>query len=812
MSTRTASMITRYAIAVYCILMSNNFVLAQPAGLPWAPDPVCNSIITTGIAAVTCGTTIDVPPLDQFTFGMININGALPAAGRVDVSALQAAYHHPSWRVDSIGNVFGITMDDCGNTYITASSNYGADFFGNVAIIKYGFIGGGAESVAAAGTVYKIDGLTGQASVFSVLPQQAFQFTHNSCEGGTQVNRNTGPGLGNIFYNAATHLYYVSNFEDGRIYRLDITGNILDSYDPLSYDDGAPGTPVLNELAYGLAVSPDGTRLFFGTSGNPFTTPGNLYSIDLNPDGSFSGIINNTNMPVGATWDNFTGSEVVHIGIASPGFFSDVLSASDMEFTPDGDLLVGARIGCINIHTSYNHGGACFLLSEDAGGIYNILESYIFTGYEFSLGGSSECYGGVSVFQNPDGSNEYVISSADILQEDGPHGLCILPEGVYGSSGNPASPAGAISYGVVDDEFNDPKGVGGDVKVFTECLCVITCPTEVIATVSPGAICSGSSVQFDFTAVGGNAELEASWQDMEGNPINPDGLILENTSCTPAIYDFILTVICLEDTSMVFSDTVSVTVYGTQVSPFVTVTEEACVIDLVIDEDCAPFFNITGDIPVINPGDTGTVTLQVTSIDPLQCATESFDLSYACPPCAISNLVAIAQPCVDSFFFVQLDLEVTNGSNGFNVTDQDGNSLGEYTYTDLPVTVGPLLGDSVTIYTLTVADIDNPGCQASITAGPQDCLEQCGDFDMPNAFSPNGDEINDVFRHVATGPTTVLSFKIFNRWGECVHDAIEPWDGNYNEKPQPTEVYLFIIIVDTTCEIREVKGDVTLIR
>jgi gliding motility-associated-like protein len=812
MITRTASMITRFAIAVFCMLMSNNFNLAQPVGLPWAPDPVCNSIITTGIAAVTCGTTIDVPPLDQFTFGMININGALPAAGRVDVSALQAAYHHPSWRVDSIGNVFGITMDDCGNTYITASSNYGADFFGNVAIIKYGVIGGGPQSLSAAGTIYKIDGLTGQASVFSVLPQQAFSFTHSSCEGPTSVNRNTGPGLGNLFFEVTTKLFYVTNFEDGRIYRLDITGNILDSFDPLTYDNGAPGTPELNELAYGIAVSPDGNRLFFGTSGNSNISPGKIYSIDLNPDGSFTGTIDNSSLPAGATWDNFTGTETTHITVSSPSFFAEVLSASDMEFTPGGDLLVGARVGCFNIHTSYNHGGACMLLNADAGGIYNILESHIFTGYEFSIGGSSECYGGVSVFQNPDGSNEYVISSADILEEQGPHGICIIPEGVYGTTGNPASPAGAISYGVVDDEFNDPKGVGGDVKVFKECLCVITCPTEVIATASPDTICSGAISQLDYTVIGGNAEVEASWLDMDGNPVNPDSLPLQNTGCAPLIYDFILQVVCLEDTSIILSDTVSVTVFGTEVVPYVTVTEEPCEIALVIDEDCAPFFNITGDIPIINPGDTGTVTLQVTSIDPLQCASETFNLSYACPPCSIDSLVAIAQPCVDSFFYVQLDLEVANGSDGFLVTDQDGNSLGEYNYTDLPVTVGPLLGDSVTIYTLTVTDINNPNCQASITAGPQDCLEQCGDFDMPNAFSPNGDEINDVFRHVATGPTTVLSFKIFNRWGECVHDAIEPWDGNYNEKPQPTEVYLFIIIVDTTCEIREVKGDVTLIR
>ena len=218
---------------------------------------------------VTCGTRIDFAGDEQdYSFGMIDLNGALPVAGRIDVSLSQDMYHHPSWKVDSIGNVFGVAMDFSGNTYLTASANYSGDFFGSEAIIQYGAIGGGSEDLSAAGTVYLIDGQTGQASVFSVLPQQEMFFTHVPCEGFTFVDRNTGPGLGNIVYSEFSGHFYVTNFEDGRIYRLDAAGTILDSYDPLQYDDGLPGHPGFDELAYGLDVSNDGTELFFGTIGD----------------------------------------------------------------------------------------------------------------------------------------------------------------------------------------------------------------------------------------------------------------------------------------------------------------------------------------------------------------------------------------------------------------------------------------------------------------------------------------------------------------------------------------------------------------
>jgi hypothetical protein len=84
---------------IFCLLalLLTEPLWAQPSDLPWDPDPDCNSIVTTGIVAVTCGTTPDIPEEERWTFGLINITDALTGSGRIDVTFNQDMYHHPSW-------------------------------------------------------------------------------------------------------------------------------------------------------------------------------------------------------------------------------------------------------------------------------------------------------------------------------------------------------------------------------------------------------------------------------------------------------------------------------------------------------------------------------------------------------------------------------------------------------------------------------------------------------------------------------------------------------------------------------------------
>lgn len=461
-----------------------------PDDLPWAGSE-CNGkdiILQPGVAILTCSVTEEITPAsERWTFGLVDMDGAIPAANRVDQSANQAMYHHPDWTVDKVGNVFGIAINSAtGNFYVTASANYGAGFGVSTVqtgILQYGSIGGGANNLQAAGTVYQIDATSGVPTVFAVLPQQSTTFTAHDCENGTTQSRTTGVGLGNIVYDETHNQYFVSNIEDGRIYRLDSDGTILDSFDPFTEDDGVAGISILEELPYGLAVDPNGNRLFFGVIDSPQAggnrnpgagSPG-IYSINLSLTGAFVGIVDNDVMPAGATYNNYTGNETLHTTI-STGIDADnntyttntVYLISDLHFTSDDKLMVGVRVSCQNsFFASYNHWGETNLLSANALGIYNNNEG------EFQISEEGDAapednYGGVASYDLQDGSGDthYLLTSADILQESGPHGVAIFDADTPINA--EITPLGVVSYGTVDN--GDPKGVGGDVEVYSACI------------------------------------------------------------------------------------------------------------------------------------------------------------------------------------------------------------------------------------------------------------------------------------------------------------------------------------------------------
>jgi gliding motility-associated-like protein len=95
------------------------------------------------------------------------------------------------------------------------------------------------------------------------------------------------------------------------------------------------------------------------------------------------------------------------------------------------------------------------------------------------------------------------------------------------------------------------------------------------------------------------------------------------------------------------------------------------------------------------------------------------------------------------------------------------------------------------------------------------------DIKLPNAFTPNGDNVNDVFR--AIGPTEGIedyTLTIHNRWGQVLWEAAnfdDGWDGKFNGAPLPTGVYAWNMtfnVKDNKSDIGKIKyrGFVTLLR
>ena len=67
---------------------------------------------------------------------------------------------------------------------------------------------------------------------------------------------------------------------------------------------------------------------------------------------------------------------------------------------------------------------------------------------------------------------------------------------------------------------------------------------------------------------------------------------------------------------------------------------------------------------------------------------------------------------------------------------------------------------------------------------------------FPNAFTPNGDGKNDIFRIPAAVPLTSIRFSVYNRWGRLVfstNNNSSGWDGSLGNKPQPAGTYIWMV-------------------
>jgi len=86
---------------------------------------------------------------------------------------------------------------------------------------------------------------------------------------------------------------------------------------------------------------------------------------------------------------------------------------------------------------------------------------------------------------------------------------------------------------------------------------------------------------------------------------------------------------------------------------------------------------------------------------------------------------------------------------------------------------------------------------------------------LPNAFSPNGDGVNDAF-FVRGGPFETMELKVYNSWGEMIFETTDPlagWDGTHDGKPEINGVYVYTVIAKSVDGVEHDRsGKVTLVR
>ena len=89
------------------------------------------------------------------------------------------------------------------------------------------------------------------------------------------------------------------------------------------------------------------------------------------------------------------------------------------------------------------------------------------------------------------------------------------------------------------------------------------------------------------------------------------------------------------------------------------------------------------------------------------------------------------------------------------------------------------------------------------------------DFFIPNAFTPNNDGRNDLFK-VYGSSVTAAEIKIYNQWGVMLYetkDNQKGWDGTHKNNPQPVGLYVYVVKVRLSNEDTFIKkGTIRLIR
>ncbi|HMZ89551.1 MAG TPA: gliding motility-associated C-terminal domain-containing protein [Chitinophagales bacterium] len=157
-------------------------------------------------------------------------------------------------------------------------------------------------------------------------------------------------------------------------------------------------------------------------------------------------------------------------------------------------------------------------------------------------------------------------------------------------------------------------------------------------------------------------------------------------------------------------------------------------------------------------------------------------------------------------------------------TTLHGNAGGDYTWTPALFLACNTCQETVamppvnTMYTLT--SVDAVGCIAtdsvmiSVTDAESDAVW------FPNTFTPNGDGMNDYFYPMGYAISDIMSFTIFDRWGERIFESDNQiisgytgWDGTFNGQAANEGVYVYTANIRLQNNIvTTAKGNVTLVR
>ncbi|MBT4767070.1 MAG: hypothetical protein HOO04_01785 [Phycisphaerae bacterium] len=352
-------------------------------------------------------------------------------------------YTHPTWNQDNLGSIFGLALDGDGNIYVSATKTWSSDQMG----------------VSGWGAVYKLDTYSGAISTFALLPNAQ------------------DASLGSITYDCDHNQFFVTNFGDGKIYRLDMSGAIIDSYDHGMPWNGSGGWAALRDRPW--AVEAHDGRLYYSLwnedtvnySSGDFNE---IWSIELDAAGGF-----------------VLGTDVSEIIL--PGFYQTQYSApvADMRFSKTGSLLLAERS---MQGDSYLGAHQSRLLEYEC-----VAGNWVPSSNIYEAGGPSypnSSTGGV------DATFDHTWCGADAMHLS-------TNDRMYGIQGLPTTGGTAADSVLIDYQDNltiGDKTMLGDVVVASSHTPDVVCPTVQVLDVD----CIGVLSPWDFDLTIGVSNMDPS--------------------------------------------------------------------------------------------------------------------------------------------------------------------------------------------------------------------------------------------------------------------------------------------------------------
>lgn len=364
-------------------------------------------------------------------------------------------YQHTSWDATTLGEVFGLALDTSKaqpDIYLASSSSM---YFRDTAFnMTPGSLANGY------GGVFKIDGVSGAASLLANLPSATFNngFTRYA-------------GLAQIAANPTGRTLYVANYEDGKIYVLNMdTGATVETFDhgtqaasPTIADDGTAGFTQLGRRVSAVQYNAVEQRLYYSI----WAADGNkIWSIPTASNGATNGAARFELSYASGAWAGSTNAVI-----------------TDIAFSKDGQRMLAGEMPVINgsyIRSSHYTSGIEWVGSGGSWALNNSLESGNGTIPVGIYGGKINAAGSVAYGHNNYGTNagasepceDSFVLMGDALYFPAPfiYGLQITP-----LTGSTTATLGQDDY-IVDlenstggNENNDKSGLG-DVEVLSGCV------------------------------------------------------------------------------------------------------------------------------------------------------------------------------------------------------------------------------------------------------------------------------------------------------------------------------------------------------